>query len=87
MLLVKRRGRDAFEARFLCPVWFYEFAGARDADVSDRLARAFAEDRGEGVRSIRTDRHAERPSLLVARRADGVSRAERLTSPFETKGK
>ena len=40
--------RDAFEARFLCPVWFYEFAGARDADVSDRLARAFARD---GARS------------------------------------
>ena len=59
MLLVRRRGLDEFEARFLCPVWFYEFAGARDAAVSDRLLQAFAEDRGAGVRSVRTDRHAK----------------------------
>jgi protein-L-isoaspartate(D-aspartate) O-methyltransferase len=59
MLLVKRRSCVEFEARFLCPVWFYEFAGARDAEVSDRLARAFDGDRGVGVKSVRTDRHAE----------------------------
>jgi protein-L-isoaspartate(D-aspartate) O-methyltransferase len=54
-----RRRRDEFEERFLCPVWFYEFAGARDADVSDRLAQAFAQDRGIGVKSVRTDQHVE----------------------------
>jgi protein-L-isoaspartate(D-aspartate) O-methyltransferase len=59
MLLARRRGPNEFDARFLCPVWFYEFAGARDAAVSDHLATAFAEDRGAGVRSARTDRHAE----------------------------
>jgi protein-L-isoaspartate(D-aspartate) O-methyltransferase len=59
MLLAKRRERDEFEARFLCPVWFYEFAGARDAEVSNRPAKAFAEDRGVGVKSVRTDWHAE----------------------------
>jgi protein-L-isoaspartate(D-aspartate) O-methyltransferase len=59
MLLVTRRSADRFEARFLCPVSFYEFAGARDAAVGDRLAQAFASDRGAGVCSIRTDPHAE----------------------------
>jgi protein-L-isoaspartate(D-aspartate) O-methyltransferase len=59
MLLAKRCERDEFEARFLCPAWFYEFAGARDTEVSNRLAKAFAEDRGVGVKSVRTDWHAE----------------------------
>ncbi|HEY1782985.1 MAG TPA: methyltransferase domain-containing protein [Roseiarcus sp.] len=65
MLLVTRRERDVFDARFLCAVWFYEFAGARDAPVSDRLAKAYAEDRGAGVRSVRTDRHAEGESCWL----------------------
>ena len=59
MLLVRRRRPDEFDARFLCPVSFYEFAGARDANVSDRLGQAFAQDRGAGVKAVRTDRHAE----------------------------
>jgi protein-L-isoaspartate(D-aspartate) O-methyltransferase len=59
MLLVERRGSDEFAARFLCPVSFYEFAGARDAEVSDRLAQVFAQDRGAGVKSARRDQHAE----------------------------
>ncbi len=59
MLLATRRAPHDFEARFLCPVGFYEFAGARDAEVGGRLERAFARDRGAGVRSVRTDRHTE----------------------------
>jgi protein-L-isoaspartate(D-aspartate) O-methyltransferase len=59
MLLVRRRSRDDFEARFLCAVAFYEFAGARDAEVSKRLERAFGRDGGAGVKSVRTDRHIE----------------------------
>ena len=65
MLLVKRRRPDEFDARFLCPVSFYEFAGARDADVSDRLAQAFAQDRGAGVKSVRTDQHTEEPTCWL----------------------
>jgi protein-L-isoaspartate(D-aspartate) O-methyltransferase len=65
MLLVKRRRPDEFEARFLCPVSFYEFAGARDADVSDRLAQAFAQDRGAGVKSVRTDQHTQEPTCWL----------------------
>lgn len=59
MLLATRRAPDDFEARFLCPVGFYEFAGARDPEVGSRLEQAFAGDRGAGVRSVRTDRHSE----------------------------
>ena len=65
MLFLKRRSRDEFEARFLCPVWFYEFAGARDIDVNDRLAQSFAEDRGLGVNSVRTDAHAKEASCWL----------------------
>jgi protein-L-isoaspartate(D-aspartate) O-methyltransferase len=65
MLLLGRRSRDEFEARFLCPVWFYEFAGARDIDANDRLAQAFAEDRGAGVNSVRTDAHANEASCWL----------------------
>jgi protein-L-isoaspartate(D-aspartate) O-methyltransferase len=65
MLLVKRRRPDEFDARFLCPVSFYEFAGARDADVSDRLAQAFAQDRGAGVKSVRTDQHTQEPTCWL----------------------
>jgi protein-L-isoaspartate(D-aspartate) O-methyltransferase len=65
MLLVKRRRPDEFDARFLCPVSFYEFAGARDANVSDRLAQAFAQDRGGGVKSVRTDQHTEEPTCWL----------------------
>ena len=79
MLLVKRRGPDDFDARFLCPVGFYEFAGARDAEVSDRLAKAFAEDRGAGVKSVRTDWHAEEPSCWL--HGDGWCLSRREVDP------
>lgn len=65
MLLATRRAADRFDARLLCPVSFYEFAGARDAEISDRLKQAFARDRGAGVRSIRTDPHAEDESCWL----------------------
>jgi protein-L-isoaspartate(D-aspartate) O-methyltransferase len=51
MLLAKRRSSDYFAGRFLCHVEFYEFAGARDAQIGDRLKEAFARDRGSGVNS------------------------------------
>jgi protein-L-isoaspartate(D-aspartate) O-methyltransferase len=81
MLLVKRRAGNQFEARFLCPVWFYEFAGARDADVSDRLARAFARDRGAEVRSLRTDEHAEEASCWLHGEGWCLSRREPDAAP------
>jgi protein-L-isoaspartate(D-aspartate) O-methyltransferase len=65
MLLVRRRTSDRFDARFLCAVAFYEFAGARDAEISNRLKEAFARDRGAGVKSVRTDRHADDDSCWL----------------------
>jgi protein-L-isoaspartate(D-aspartate) O-methyltransferase len=79
MLLVRRRGRDEFEARFLCQVLFYEFAGARDADVSDRLGQAFAQDRGAGVKSVRTDEHAEQATCWL--HGDGWCLSRRELDP------
>jgi protein-L-isoaspartate(D-aspartate) O-methyltransferase len=59
MLLVTRRDGDEFSAQFLCAAAFYEFSGARDADVSSRLDHALTLDRGAGVKSLRRAPHAE----------------------------
>jgi protein-L-isoaspartate(D-aspartate) O-methyltransferase len=65
MPLATRRASDRFDARFLCPVAFYEFAGARDAEVCHRLKQAFARDRGAGVKSVRADQHVEDESCWL----------------------
>ena len=57
MLLVKRRSADEFSAQVLCDVQFYEFSGARNPEISERLRHAIR--RGVEVKSIRTDHHAE----------------------------
>jgi protein-L-isoaspartate(D-aspartate) O-methyltransferase len=59
MLLVTRRTSDEFHARMLCPTAFYEFSGARDPEVNERLRQAIAGSRGGEVKSIRSDRHEE----------------------------
>jgi protein-L-isoaspartate(D-aspartate) O-methyltransferase len=53
MLLVTRQSDDAYAARFLRPAGFIEFTGARDPEISSRLAAAFRRDRGTSVRSLR----------------------------------
>jgi protein-L-isoaspartate(D-aspartate) O-methyltransferase len=58
MLLITRLDGDEFAARFICAASFYEFSGARDADVSRRLEQAIARDRGVGVKSLRRDHHS-----------------------------
>ena len=59
MLLVTREAEDSFAARFLCQVGFIDFRGARDLDISRRLAAALAQDWGRAVRSLRRDHHAQ----------------------------
>jgi protein-L-isoaspartate(D-aspartate) O-methyltransferase len=59
MLLVTRHDGGEFGAQFLCAAAFYEFSGARDADVSSRLEQALTRDRGTGVKSLRRDPHPE----------------------------
>jgi protein-L-isoaspartate(D-aspartate) O-methyltransferase len=53
MLLVTRQSVAAYAARFLCPAGFIEFSGARDPEISRRLAAAFERDRGIPVKSLR----------------------------------
>jgi hypothetical protein len=53
MLFVKRERSDDLSARFLCPVGFYQFRGARDSSVNERLAAALRRDRGAEVKSVR----------------------------------
>jgi protein-L-isoaspartate(D-aspartate) O-methyltransferase len=85
MLLVTRIDSDQFTARFLCGASFYEFTGARDPEVSRRLAQAFARDRGAGVKSLRRDDHPEEAMCWLhgegwcLSQRDGV-RAEPLVS-------
>lgn len=65
MLLVTRLDGADYAARFLCSVSFIEFVGARDSDISRRLAEAFAQDEGASVFSLRRDRHAEEESCWL----------------------
>ncbi len=81
MLLVTRRDGDEFSAQFLCAAAFYEFSGARDPDVSSRLAQALMGDRGAGVKSLRRDPHAEEEACWL--HGDGwcLSRREITAEP------
>jgi protein-L-isoaspartate(D-aspartate) O-methyltransferase len=58
MLLVSRHAAQSYAARFICPVGFIEFTGARDEKSKHRLRQAF--DRGEmsTVKSLRRDHHS-----------------------------
>jgi protein-L-isoaspartate(D-aspartate) O-methyltransferase len=57
MLLVTREAEDGFAARFLRRVEFIDFEGARNPDVSRRLATALGRDWGRAVQSLRRDPH------------------------------
>jgi len=59
MLLVTCEAEDGVAARFLCQVGFIDFSGARDPNISRRLAAALARDRGRAVQSLRRDHHAK----------------------------
>ena len=81
MLLVTRCNSDEFSAQFLCPAAFYEFSGARDADISTRLAQALTRDRGGGVKSLRRDPHAEDESCWLHGEGWCLSRREVTAEP------
>ncbi|HJS85237.1 MAG TPA: methyltransferase domain-containing protein [Acetobacteraceae bacterium] len=59
MLLLTRQVADAFAARFLRPVGFIEFAGARDPEASCQLRIAFGKGDMYSVKSLRRDAHAQ----------------------------
>ena len=59
MVLATRRSADEFAVRVLSNVFIYEFNGARDAEVNERLRRAIESGRRGEVKSIRSDSHIE----------------------------
>jgi protein-L-isoaspartate(D-aspartate) O-methyltransferase len=65
MLLVTRVSEREFAARFLCSAGFIDFKGARDPEVSRRLAAALIADGGTAVRSLRRDSHAADPGCWL----------------------
>ncbi len=68
MLLVTRQGSAAaaYAARFLSYAAFIDFSGARDPEVSPRLAAALTRDRGgAAVRSLRRAAHTEEESCWL----------------------
>lgn len=65
MACLRRVSADWFAARLEYGAQFIPFSGARDAEVSRRLAEALEGDRGVGVRSLRRDVHAEQESCWL----------------------
>jgi protein-L-isoaspartate(D-aspartate) O-methyltransferase len=57
MLLITRRVEGQYAARFLCWVGFIDFQGARQENMSRRIAAALKRDRGLPVQSLRRDVH------------------------------
>jgi protein-L-isoaspartate(D-aspartate) O-methyltransferase len=57
MLLITRHGEQEYAARFLCRVGFIDFQGAREENMSRRLAAALRRDLGSSVKSLRRDAH------------------------------
>jgi protein-L-isoaspartate(D-aspartate) O-methyltransferase len=82
MLLVTRRGDDDFAARILCGAAFYEFSGARDAEVSDKLRDALMRDRGAGLKSLRRNAHAQDETCWL--HGDGWCLSRRDPAPSQT---
>lgn len=57
MAFITRKNADRFAAALNGSVFFVDFAGARDASVSNELAVALKCDQGATVRSLRRDTH------------------------------
>ncbi len=57
MAHLTRANADLFAATLEGSVFFVDFAGARDPDVSTELAQALQRDQGASVRSLRCDFH------------------------------
>lgn len=60
-----RKSADNFAAMLCGSVFFVDFAGARDPEVSSELANALKRDEGAGVRSLRRDPHEKDESCWL----------------------
>ena len=76
MLLVTRQHANAFAARFLRPVGFIAFAGARNAEANLRLKHAFAQRDMDTVKSLRRDAHIENETCWLHGEGWCLSRRE-----------
>lgn len=65
MAHLARVATDIFAAALRGQVSFVEFGGARDAAVSEELARALHRDAGAGVRSLRCEPHPQDESCWL----------------------
>jgi protein-L-isoaspartate(D-aspartate) O-methyltransferase len=65
IVLVRRQNAETYSARVLCPCGFIEFTGARELEIAQRLAAAFARDRGSPIRTLRRAPHAEDESCWL----------------------
>jgi protein-L-isoaspartate(D-aspartate) O-methyltransferase len=59
MAYLTRKSADQFSAMLCGSVFFVDFAGARDPEVSSELAYALKRDEGARVRSLRRDPHTK----------------------------
>jgi protein-L-isoaspartate(D-aspartate) O-methyltransferase len=57
MALLTRKTQENFAAHLDFGVYFIGFSGARDSEVSVRLAAALKRDQGSGVKSLRCEAH------------------------------
>jgi protein-L-isoaspartate(D-aspartate) O-methyltransferase len=81
MLLITRQDVDEHSARFLCPVGFIDFQGARQENMSRRLAAALRRDRGRSVKSLRREPHLRSDSCWLHGRGWCLSRHFIGTTP------
>jgi protein-L-isoaspartate(D-aspartate) O-methyltransferase len=65
MAHLTRASADSFAATLEGSVFFVDFAGARDPDVSTKLAQALQRDQGAAVRSLRCDVHPSAESCWL----------------------
>jgi protein-L-isoaspartate(D-aspartate) O-methyltransferase len=65
MAHLARISADHFAASLMGSVFFVDFAGARDPDVSRELAQALLRDQGTAVRSLRCDLHTPEKSCWL----------------------
>ena len=74
MLLITRRDEGKYTARFLCRAGFIEFQGARQENMSRRLAAALRRDLGSSVKSLRRDVHTRSETCWLHGRGWCLSR-------------
>jgi len=82
MAYLTRKSADLFAAMLVGSVFFVDFEGARDPEVSTELAHALKRDEGANVRSLRRDLHEKDESCWL--HGNGWCFSRRAPIPPET---